>query len=641
MDVRDYSIKADKARDRYREAQEDLRASYDKNVEDIKSTYEQKTEKQARNYSEQKQKLEEQNLVNNDLYSSKTKEAVSKKQEDFKKRLKENVSRFEDERNNSKLEFKDKLSNLSEAYKKSADESNHFNDQTKRIMGERYQAANKRYQEDFNKQITNLEEKSKTQNIENRDHDKAERQVLAQKYGDNMENLRSSNNEQKFKEVSRLRGDIENLRTTFDRERDMLVDRQDERIVDMVKSKHKESNDNHQNFENLQSNLRQKNLSEQERQNQLHKRESKELSEKFNDDVRNIQRVTNQKVQGGTQVDTLQDELKQTKTSYENRLDAARKDLKDANQASTEKEEFIDKNYRDKFREMKSANVEKMEKKDQMAGENLKKSLYELKEKNNAVIDRYKGENFAIKNQGEEKIAHVAEKGHGRLKEQRIEFGKVVNTMNEKNMNTIASLKEDFSKDKSESIEKSKKEFNDEKVNLKTGFNRQITLKESLYEQRLAEMEKQTNKIIENYENRISQIVRKADKEVETIKNTEEERKIKEGQALKISMDNMQKAHRTEVMQMRDRFENMVAKDRVLNEQQMNRIVQKYEDQLDRERNESQKTMSIRLSEAQAQLERLYKSSEAEKENIRAQSESKIENMKLASMAQEKHSKKV
>ncbi len=638
MDVKDYSAKADQVRDRYRDAQEDLRTSYDKNVDDIKSTYEQKAKKQSKNYSEQKNNLEQQNLGNNDFYSNKTKETVERKQNDFKSRLKDNVSKFDEERNNTKLEFKDKLNNLSESYKKSSEESNQLNEQTKRIMGERYNAANKRYHDDFSEKLTNLEDKSKSQNVENRDHDKAERLGLTKKMGDNLDNLRATNSEQKFKEVSGLRGDIDNLRTSFDRERGMLVDQQDEKVSQLVQTKAQESQDSHKKFEDLQNNLRQKNLGDQERQARLHKKESKELSQTFNDDLR--QRVTDQKAKGGTQAGNLNDELKQTKNSLENRLASSRKNLDSVQTASTEKEDFIDKNYRDKIKEMKTSNMDLLEKKELAASETLKKSIYELEDKNNAIIDRYKGENNYLKNEGVEKISHMNDKNNGRIKEQRVEFGKVVNTINEKNMNTIASLKDDYSKDKSISIEKTKKDFNDEKVNLKTDFNRQIHMKESLYEQRLAEMEKQTGKIIENYENRISQIVRKSDKEVEVIRNTESERKNKEELAQKFLFDNIQKAHSTEVIQLRSRFENKVAKDRVLNDQQLNRIVQKYEDQLERERIDGQKTMTIRLSEAQARLERLFKSSEQDKENIRAQSEAKIENIKLASTSQE-NSKKV
>ena len=44
-------------------------------------------------------------------------------------------------------------------------------------------------------------------------------------------------------------------------------------------------------------------------------------------------------------------------------------------------------------------------------------------------------------------------------KEQRIEFGKFINNLNEKKTEEISSLKDEFSKDKTNFMEKTKKDF--------------------------------------------------------------------------------------------------------------------------------------------------------------------------------------
>ncbi len=639
MDVRDQSKAIDQARDRYREAQEDLRASYDKNLNQMKETFDAKTEKQSKTYAEHKTKLEEQNQVNNELYTEKTKSAINRGQQEFKERLRENVNRFETERNKSKADLSEKLTTISDSYKKSFDENNRYQDQIKKSMHERYTNANKNYQEDFNRQVKNLDENSKKAGIENRENDRQERINLMAKHSEEMEGQRTSSNEQKFKEVSRLRADNENVRTTYSRENQLLKDRQEERVAELFKMKDKESTDGQKNYEELQKNIRQKNVDAQERQNLAHKRESKELEKRFNDDVRNIQRVAAQKVKGGTQADTLHDELKQTKNSYENRLQAARDELSRNNQANTEKEEINDSSYREKLKQMKIAGVENLAKKEFEATEALNETIYQNRERNNALMDRYKSDTGNLKKEAEDRLAHVTKQSDGRMKEQRVEFGRVVNTMNEKNMDTINALKEDFSKDKTASIEKSKKDFNEEKISLKNEFNRQNAIRETMYEQKLAEMEKQTNKIIENYENRISQIARKAESEVESVKRREEGRTLKETQANKLAFQNLQKQNDNELAQVRDKYEGTIAKNQILNEVKTNTIVQKYEDQLNRERSEHQKELAVRLGEAQAQFERLHNASELERETLRNQYEQRMENMKLASLAQENSKK--
>lgn len=639
MDVRDQSKAIDQARDRYREAQEELRASYDKNLNQMKETFDAKTEKQSKTYAEHKAKLEEDNQVNNELYTEKTRSAINRGQQEFKERLRENVNRFEAERNKSKADLNEKLTNISDSYKKSFDENNRYQDQIKKSMQERYSNANKNYQEDFNRQVKNLDENSRQAAVENRENDRKDRMNLMAKHSEELENLRSSASEQKFKEVSTLRNDNENLRTTMSRENQLLKDRQEERVADLFKMKDKEAIDGQKNYEDLQKNIRQKNLEAQEKQNIAHKKESKELEKRFNDDMRNIQRVAAQKVKGGTQADTLHDELKQTKNSYENRLQAARNEITRNNQANTEKEELNDASYREKLKQVKMAGVENLAKKDAEATEALNETIYQNRERNNALMERYKTDTGAMKKESDDRLSHVTQQSNGRMKEQRVEFGRVVNAMNEKNMDTINALKDDYSKDKTFYIEKSKKDFNEEKVSMKNDFNRQNSIKESLYEQKLAEMEKNASKIIENYENRISQIARKAENEVEAVKRREESRTMKEAQANKLAFDTLQKQNENELAQVRDKYEGVIAKNQIMNEVKTNNLVQKYEDQLNRERSENQKEMSVRLGEARAQFERLHRSSELEKETLRNQYEQRMENMRLSSLAQENSKK--
>jgi hypothetical protein len=635
MDVRDQAIKIDKARDQYREAQEELKGSYDKNLKQVKDTFEGKLEKQSKNYDIHKTKLEEDNQISNQVYSEKTRNAINSSQEDFKNKLRENGAKFEKERSSSKSELNEKLSNLSESFTKSFDENNRFQDQIKKSMGERYNSANKRYQSEFNDQISNMDAKFKSESSASRAAEQKDRLGLIQKNSEELENLRSNSNEQKFKEVSRLKNDSENLRTTMGRENQLLKDRQDERVAELFKLKGKESEDGMKVFQNLQKNIREKNLQSQEKQNTSHTKESKELETKFNEDVRNIQKIATQKIRGGTSADTIGDELKQTKMSYENRLQTARDELSRNSMHSIEKEESIDNTYREKLKEMKTAGVENVAKKDAEANDTLKKTVKDFRDKNTLMEDNFKTENGTLKRESEDRLSNVALDSKNKIKEQRVEFGRVVNTLNDKSMETINALKEDFTKDKSTSIEKSKKEFNEDKVAMKNEFVRQNSLKETLYEQKLAEMEKQTNKVIENYENRISQIVKKADTEVTSIKTKEEIRKLKDDQANKLAFDTIEQQNNNDLNQLRDKYVGVIAKNQAMTEQKTNAIVNKYESQLARERSDQQKELTVRLSEAQSQFERLYKNSEIEKETIRNQYEQRIENMKLASMTQD------
>ncbi|MBC7539759.1 MAG: hypothetical protein H7281_13140 [Bacteriovorax sp.] len=641
MDVKDYSQKLDQARDKYRMAQDDLRSSYDKSTGDMKETFENKISKQSQNYDAHKSKLEDQNLVSNELYSDKTKQAISERQEAFRNDIKKNSEKFDLDRNVMKTNFNDKLSNLSDSYKKSTEENDRFHDQATKTMGERYSKANQTYKGEFDKQIERLDTKTKDNFAAQKEDSHSERQLQDRENQANVENLRASGQEQKFKEVARLRNDNESLRTNFSQERDSMNEQQEARIGDILKLKSKESEEGQKNFANLQQNIRDKSIVEEERVKENHQAESKDLEKKFNEDLRNMQHITNQKIKGGTEVSSLKDENKQLVTSYENRLQASRVEAQKDRVESIEKEKDIDSTNRDKLKSIKLSNSEDIDRHDAELNSQHKKNFQDVKDKNNSLIDRYKLEAGSSRVESEERLGKADQKSKGQLKNQRVEFGKYINTVNNNKMEEISSIKNEYNKDKSNFIEKSKRDFSDEKISMKDEFNHQITLKNDMYERKLEEMEKQTNKIIENYENRIGQIARKAEKEVDSIKSIEEEQKAKESQAVKIAFDSQERQHQMDLGNIRDKYERMIGKDRVLNEQQTNRIVQKYEDQLGRERIDSQKENAMKLGESQAQLERLFKSSELEKETLRDHYEQRMENLKLSSLSTQGNSKKV
>ena len=127
MEVKDYSQRLEQARDKFRQIQDDLRTSYKKENENIKENLETKIAKQADNYDEQKSKLEEQNLINNQLFSEKTKATIADRQNKFKSEIQKNSEKFDQDRKSMKSEFSDKLANLSNSYKKSTEENNFCN----------------------------------------------------------------------------------------------------------------------------------------------------------------------------------------------------------------------------------------------------------------------------------------------------------------------------------------------------------------------------------------------------------------------------------------------------------------------------------------------------------------------------------
>lgn len=641
MDVKDYSQKLEKSREQFKTAQDDLRSSYNKNTEEIKENLNNKIVKQAEVYNAQKADLEEQNSISNQTYSDKTKKIISEKQEAFRNAIKQNTEKFDVDRNQMKTDFTDKLTDLNDSYSKSTTENNRFHEQAKKTMSDRYMNANRNSKKEFDNEVDGLTRKVKDTMIAEKEKSRGELKAHDRENQKNLEDLRATGEENKFKDVSRLRNDNDNLHANFEQERKIMREQQADRMADIVEAKNKENLEEQKNFSNLQQGIRQKNLASEERLKAGYQNESNELKKRFKEDLHYVEHLSNQKGRGGTETVNLKNENKILTGAYENRLQAAHAESQKNREEATKKENEMDTNYREKFRQMKADNTEKLERHDAQLNSYHQNKFQEARDKNNTLVDRYKSEIGSTKINSENKVSRLELKSKAQLKNQQVELDKYLNNINDKKLEEISVIKSEFNKDKSHFIEKTKRDFTDEKMVMKDEFNHQIAVKDDLYEKKLEEMEKQTNKIIGNYEARISQLARKAENEVEILKNSEGERKTKEQQANKILFDSQERQHQMELGNIRDKYERMIGKDRIIGEVQTNRIVQKYEDQIEKERMEHQKDMSMKLNESQAQLERLFKASELEKETLRNQYEQRMENMKLAEMSKEGRSKKV
>jgi hypothetical protein len=634
MDVKDYSREVEQVRDKFRQAQDELRTTHDKDTANIKANADYRINKISKTFDDQKTKLEEQNHINNENYSAKVKQTVADKSERFRTEIKKNSEKFDGDRNQMKSEFQDKLSNLSTSYKKSTEENNRFHDQALKTTADRYNKANTNYKADFDNQITKLDKKNRDDFTGLRED--MHQQNLDQEKGnqENLEKLRFDGNEAKFREVSRLRDDNENLRTTFEQERNSLRDQQEGRINDIMNITKAEREEGQRNFNNLQEDIRKKtHFSDQKLKNE-HLAENKAMEKRFNEDLRNVQRMTNQKIKGGNEVTQLKDENKQLVEGQEERIGSLREEMRKNAQFSTEKEKAIDEGYREKLKTLKLSNVEALDKREQDILTQTNKTMRDIRDQNSNVIDRYKNDVVKVKADGEARLSQNEVRSTAQLKNQRVEFGKYINNVNDRNMEELASIKDELSKDKTNFIEKTKREVSVEKNQLKETYYNQMSVKEDLYEQKLSEMEKQTHRIIQNYEKRMNSLARKSEKEVEDLKSMTAARAKREEQAVQIAFENQNREHEIEMNNMRSKFENIIGKDRAINDLKTNQLVQKYEDRIERERADQQKEAGLKLGEAQSQIERLFKQSELEKETLRNQFEQRIETLKNSALTQ-------
>lgn len=634
MDVKDYSQKASQIKERYQDAAKELRSSYQRENDNLKETSDSKIKKQAAGYERDKLKMEEEARANNELYTDKTHDAIARRQADYRERLNSSTEKFDQEKNDMRRKYQDKLSDVTSTYQTSAKENNSLHDQSKKFMNERFVKTTGEMQDDFNSKVNKFSKTAEASIQGEKESDHEQRQTLASNYKTDIDDLRTKAQEKNFKEVSRLTDDNEKLRTSFGKERESADEQKEARINDILKLKTVESKEGQQKFVDLRKKISDKEAADQQNVRESKTKEAKEMEHKYSEDIKSIKRLANQKIQSSGEVEGLQEDNKRLRSVYENRIDSLSKNIQEDSDRMNQKENQNIIDTRDKITNLKAKYNEERENSERERDHDKNKEIQKLNDRNADAIDRYKNQTKTQSTTSENHLEKQSKESKERLKDQRVEFGKVVNNITEKNNENISSLKEDFAKDRSQLQMKNQMELSEEKRALRDKLQIALSARDNLSQKKIDEIKKDADRIADNYEAKLEHISRENDKQMEMLKATSEERYIKQEQKSNLTLEINKQEHELEIKNMRGRYERLIDKDRAVSEQAAGRIIQKYEDQLERERNAHQKEVSLRTNEAQLQIERLFKANEMEKETIRSQYEDRIENMKLSSLEQ-------
>lgn len=635
MDIKDQNVQA---RNSYRAAQKELKNSYDKSLKSAQETFDHRTDKMSKNYAESKSKLEEENRVNKELYGDKTKETISQSQEEFRNKLKANADKFESEMFDSKKELSNKLSDLSDSYRTSAQENSRLNDQVKKAMKERFEATNSKLENTFNENTQELANNYKKNVDQIQKDSKSEKFELTRKNANDLNNQRQNSLDDKNTEISKLKDENQAIKETLTRENDFLKSRSEEKIANLNKTKNSSMQNARENFQVAQDKI--KNLNELEHQNRSdsHREEIKNIQEKFQKNIETNNKITEQKVIGGSKAETLADQLKEANSSFNAKLRANREELAKNNARNTQEIQKVDQGYQKTFKNLKDDFNARSARQEQELITNKNQEVYATKDKLNSVIDTVKSNLAETDKMAAEKLNHQLEKNAKREKDQRVEFNKVVNHINDKNIENLNSLKEDFSKDKNSSIEGLKTQMAEEKLTMRNEFNRIVSIKDAQYEQKLANLEKQTKKMVESYENKIALIVNKADGEVEALKTNTELKNHKDAENTKLAIESIKSQKENEKSLMRSQYESVIERNQAASDQKVTQLVKKYEDQMTQMKNEHKKEVLTKVSEAESKYNRLSRNTQLNQSLAQSQYDQKLENAKLASLKQD-HSK--
>jgi len=631
MEIRDYSEKFAKEKDRFQKASSEVRENYKKNLEDLENTHKSIQDKRAQNHEKSIAKIEQDNRSSIEEHADKTSRALNRKKEEFANNLEDTKSNFYKESDVYRREMKRKLASAQDAYK---EDLSNFKD----VMTQREKGQLSGMDETKGKMIDFMNKKER--NLVNNFEDKMEKsnddyKYMKQKLTDNYHdqtadqlkehvddrnNLLTDNknkikemrvaNTNKLNEQDSLYSDkLQKQDVNFSRGREQMMDsfgKQLENAKEISQDdKQKYSNDTAETIRNIirdnsvNRNSLDKEIAEVNKQRNISEESTRDridhATKVADDRIKNFKLVlddNNQKYSKRLDImnDKTSDRIAELKYDFNVEL-SDQEDL--SNQALRQKE-------RDGRSDLSSA---------QLVYRNQEKNTKDLNQEIHDIKDyKYKQAVSGLKNQ----------------------FGHAIETQDKSHAMSMEGLSKDLNRDKTEFIEKGKREFQGMTEEQRRNYKRNLQKTEIKFNQKIQGQDEITEKMARHYENKIAGMEKKFIDEIRSTRNLFEAKSEMDRKDTKNFLQKKEQDYFTKLMDIKSLFHNKMAKDKIARESELNKFISRYEDKIKTLTRDHEVEMMQYKNQTEAKYKALQSQSFLKEQNLTGQLEEKVNKLKVA-----------
>jgi len=631
MEIRDYSEKYAKEKDRFEKATSEVREDYKKNLKDLENTHKSIQDKRAQNHEKSLAKIEQDNRLSIEDHADKTSRALNRKKEEFANNLEDTKDNFYKESDTYRREMKRKLANAQDAYKE--DLSNFKDQMTQREKGQLSGMDDtKGKMIDFmNKKerslVDNFEDKMEKSNDDYRYmkqkltdnyHDKTADQLKEHVEDRNdliMENKNKIKemrvvNANKLNEQDSLYSDqLQKQDVNFSRGREQMMNsfgkQLDSAKVISQDDKKKYSNDTAETIRNIirdnsvNRNALDKEIAEVNKQRNISEESTRDridhATKVADDRVKNFKLVlddNNQKYAKRLDImnDKTSDRIAELKYDFNSEL-SDQEDL--SNQALRQKEQ-------DGKSDLTSA---------QLVYRNQEKNTRDLNQEVHDIKDyKYKQAVSGLKNQ----------------------FGHSIEAQDKSHALSMEGLSKDLNRDKTEFIEKGKREFQGMTEEQRRNYKRNLQKTEIKFNQKIQGQDEHTEKMARHYENKIAGMEKKFVDEIRSTRHLFEAKSEMDRKDTKNFLQKKEQDYFAKLMDIKSLFHNKMAKDKIARESELNKFISRYEDKIKSLTRDHEVEMMQYKNQMEAKYKALQSQSILKEQSLTGQLEEKVNKLKVA-----------
>lgn len=630
MEIGDYSRRLNQYKEKVNSNQKELRDTYNRNLEDLEENHELKQAKTSKNFEIAKANLEETNQKNQEFYSEKTKDTIKERSEAFQKDIGDNRENFDRDRKELKAEFDQRLNELRDSYEQSSKEQSKYNENRLDTANKNYERRYDRAKAEFDTGMENYKDsaRSRFKDFKN-DKDLEKRQIVGT-YGNVLRDQIMESAVKKTIDKNEQQKEIQNLRDSQIQEIDLIKENNRLSGDELRRTKNNDQNNLQKTFFKLTEDISDRNQKQRHSEARSNAEKIDQIEKNYSQKIYQQRREAAEKMKSGVGEESVDNRMDLIRDNYEGRIRNIYGKVEDDKfRDQVDKERMAD-SFRDSIRSQSIKHSKVIDRNDKENRVSREENLKIAKTKGRKAVEDLKRELSKSDLRSEENSMRNRGQFKKLLSSQRKDFGDSIEKITEKNREGVENLQEIHRQEKSEYIEGMKSWHHAEMQELKDELRFNFGRKEMALNERNDQLKKINEKIIDEYENKLERLERKSFKEIEKIKMLSEQQISDQRRAMKLTLENKDRVFAKEKIETKFDYEKRLSEAKTFSDTQVAKLVERYEAQLNRQRDELTAKMRIKLNEAQENYSKLYAQSELEKVTTKQQLDNRIEELRKA-----------
>lgn len=636
MEISDYSQRLGQARDNYWDSAKKLKDNYEQDLNSLEENHEYKTKKQADTYNKERLALQSENENKSQFYADKTKQDILSKQAAYQEKTRGIEQDFNKQNQLQREQFRDRLNQISSSFDKSlaqkelqqADELNGVKNYTQNRISQTNQDAQRE-----------INELKKTADSRADDMQNIQKKVLKEKdsnYNDRLLEINRDNSRKLSEVKTKGSEEFERSQKNHENEISQLVDHKNTSIKQMRDNQQKSLEALAESFSKVGDNMEKRFVDDSKRLSREGVEQTRNLENKFQKEISGIRSIASQNEEASNlQRNHSNLEKQRISEDYESRLNRLKDEMDDNRFKQQKTLSLANDDFTDTLKSQKRESAQTADALQRTNDMEKSTLLVDGRKQRDAIESRYgaalnnQERQFQDKIQLQEKTYTNIADANQRRHEQMLE-------MSEKNKDIeLKSLTQSVQDEKTQFIEKTRKDVHNEKVELKEDLMRQFSVKSDGLEQQLSQKDAEQKRLIQDYETRLSEYKKKVGKEFDRYQALEDDRRIEEGRSLKQTLLAKDHENNSRMLEMKRRYDKELSQTKMEHELQSRKMIEAYEGDLTRLKNESDKEIQIKTAMMKDEYENLKKNSELRLEALKSQYEMKIDKMRMAAQEAE------